>query len=187
MKRAIAIAAVGITAVAIAGCSRQQQANNAEQNAQNTIQSTLDRNQPIPLPQWSDKRQVLIDVQNAQIKGITTTSFFFNQGVKDPIFSCASIGFPLPSTAQLTNPKQVIYTDHPRGGNDANVVDQMDPDGVYSGDSTGTYVECIDPKGIKYIKYWEGYVDTLGAPAHWEPGVGEVLDGEPTVVSTPKK
>lgn len=178
-----AVVATGLIAsLALVGCGKSGSSNNAEQAQQNEIQSMLDKNQPIPMVPFSEKRQVLIDVQNAQIKGVATTTFFYNQGVREPFFTCPSIGFPLPSTAQLTNPRQVIYTPHPQGGNDASVVDQMDPDGVYSGDSTGTYVECVAPGGLNYIKYWEGFVDTIGGPAHWD-GKTEVLDGPPTVVT----
>lgn len=181
MKKII-IAAAALSGIALAGCSSPGNSNNVEQAQQDKIQNMMDKNQPIPMVPFSEKRQVLIDVQNAQIKGVATTTFFYNQGVKEPIFSCPSIGFPLPSTAQLTNPRQVIYTPHPNGGNDSNVVDQMDPDGVYSGDSTGTYVECVTPQGTNYIKYWEGFVDTIGGPAHWN-GTSEVLDGPPTVTT----
>ncbi|HEX8226283.1 MAG TPA: hypothetical protein VF572_00275 [Candidatus Saccharimonadales bacterium] len=94
---------------------------------------------------------------------------------------CPSIGFPLPSTAQLTNPDQKLDS------YDA-VVPQAEPNGVYTGNSEGTYVICVASSGTKYISYWEGSVQTEGGPAKWDDDKGRIiLDGKPTVKSTGKK
>jgi hypothetical protein len=184
MKKAIAIIVVAGSALALTACESAPSANQQEQAQQADIQSTLIKNQPIPFFPLSEYRETLIQVETAEAHGVATTSFFFNQGVREPIFSCPSIGFPIPTTAQLTNPKQVIYNGGNGGGGNV-TVDQMDPNGVYTGESTGTYVECVDPTGVKYAQYWEGFVNTVGAPAHWD-GKAVALDGPPTVV-TPKK
>jgi len=93
--------------------------------------------------------------------------------------SCPSIGFPTPTTAQLTNPLQDVGTGGPIG--------QLEPNGVYTGDSTGTYVVCVAPNGTKYVSYWEGDVQTEGGPAHWDDTKGQiVLDGAPTVTAKTK-
>lgn len=184
-SRVIAGAALAaIVAVSVAACGQDSpgpaSANSQEQHTQATIQNQMLANQPIPVFDRSEYRNTLITVENAEARGVATTSFFFNQGVKDPIFVCPSLGFPIPSTAQLTNPQQPIWKNgyHEYSGV---TVGQMDPTGVYTGDSTGTYVECVSPQGTKYAKYWEGFVDTIGGPAHWD-GNSEVLDGAPTTV-----
>lgn len=189
MNRTITLASVAVVSVvALAGCSQQNdQANHNEQKAQSTIQGTLDTNQPIPMATHSEMRQVLTDVENYQLKGVATTSFFYNQGVQNPIFVCPSIGFPIPTTDSLTNPHQISSAPQIGGGNAYDVLDQMEPTGIYAGDSTGTYVECVDPTGQRYAKYWEGFVDTIGGPAHWDAGQHqEVLDGTPTMKTTTK-
>ena len=178
MKRKIIAALLTGTLLSgvLVACDSQS-ANSKERDQQASIQDTLMKNQPLPYWTYSEYRQTLIDVESAEAHGVATTSFFFNQGVQDPIFVCPSIGFPIPSTANLSNPQQITWS-----GNQTGVVSQMDPNGVYTGQSSGTYVECVDPTGIKYAKYWEGFVDTIGGPAHWD-GKSEVLDGPPTVVT----
>lgn len=169
-------------ALALAGgavaCSTNNSATQADQAATNNQLDRYQKNQPIPFNDSSVFRATLITVEQAQIHGIATTTFFYNQGVAKPD-SCPSLGFPLPSTAQLTNPQQVINTYN----NNAGVsIPQLEPNGVYTGDSTGTYVVCVDPTGAQYIQYWEGFVKTIGGPAHWDQGTQTImLDGAPTV------
>lgn len=184
-KKLMIAAAIAIAAVPVAACSSTQPSGNAQESqAQQRDANTLVANQPIPIFQSSEARANLIAIEEAQAHGVATTTFFFNQGVQNPVFTCPSIGYAIPSTAQLSNPHQVIYTNHPNGGMDGNVLEQMDPTGIYTGDSTGTYVECVSANGTKYPKYWEGFVDVIGGPAHWDAAKGqEVLDGPPTVVT----
>lgn len=175
-KTAIILAAgVGVAAV-LAGCGSSPNSIGHDQAATNGQLDTYQRNQPIPVNNWSQYRQTLLDVEQAQVHGMATTSFFYNQGVAMPD-SCPSIGFPVPATAELTNPSQVVSG--PNNGN--GVVAQAEPNGSYSGDTTGTYVVCIAPSGAKYIVLWEGVVRAYGAPAHWDSVQGVVLDGAPTV------
>ncbi|MCV7174920.1 hypothetical protein [Mycolicibacterium sphagni] len=174
----IATTAALIAVTVLSGCGANSSTAAGKDQAQTNNQ--LDRyqaNQPVPAFDRSQLRQQVITVENAQAHGVATTTFFFNQGVQEPIFVCPSIGFPIPSTAQLTNPQQALW-----GTNSSVTIGQMEPTGVYTGDSTGTYVECVAPSGTQFIKYWEGFVDTIGGPAHWD-GHHEVLDGEPTVVT----
>jgi hypothetical protein len=108
-------------------------------------------------------------------------------GTNNPIKSCPSIGFPVASTAQLTNPEQLVGGSH-NSNTIEGVIAQQEPNGVYTGDSSGTYVICVAPNGVRYITYWEGDVQTEGGPAHWDKAQGMiVMDGAPTVVSKPVK
>jgi hypothetical protein len=184
MNKKIIASITVVGGLCLTACESAPTANQQEQAQQADIQSTLIKNQPIPFFPLSEYRETLVQIETAEAHGVATTTFFFNQGVREPIFTCPSIGFPIPTTAQLTNPKQVIYNGGNGGGGNV-TVDQMDPNGVYTGESTGTYVECVDPTGVKYAQYWEGFVNTVGAPAHWD-GKSVALDGPPTVV-TPKK
>lgn len=147
-------------------------------------------NQPTPYcgqSCWSQYRQTVIDVEQAEIHGVATTTFFYNQGSAKPIKSCSSIGFPVAATAQLTNPEQVvgIWSGSQYG---TGTVGQQEPNGVYTGPTDGTYVVCVGAGGVKRIDYWEGHVETEGGSAHIGTDGQTIVDeGQTTVASTPHK
>ncbi|MEK6443714.1 hypothetical protein [Pseudonocardia sp. T1-2H] len=150
-----------------ASCDGTSSGQKAENGQQAGITGQLVTNQPIPNIGYSQVRQNLIEIETAQAKGVLTTTFFFNQGVPDPIRTCSSIGVPIPNTASLSNPEQAIS---PYGGSSGTVtVGQMDPNGVYAPQSSsGTYVMCVDGSGKPVATYWEGYVETEFEPAVWD-------------------
>jgi hypothetical protein len=170
LKPIIAGAALVALAAAV-GCTNGPsggQAQESKQQAQDT--KTLINNQPIPHFNFSQYRQTLIDAESISANGTQTTSFFFNMGVRDPIFTCPSLGMPVPNTAQLSNPQQVIYDGGSGGGGNIGI-SQMDPYGAYTpSSSTGTYVICVNASGKPYLQYWEGFVQTVSAPAAWDYG-----------------
>lgn len=182
-KRVIVGIAIAGTAFGLTACNTGS--SSSVRNDQAATDSQLDRyqkNQPIPAFSFSQERETLISLLTARADTVATTSFFYNMGSNIPIDSCPSIGFPIPTTAQLTNPKQITYGAHPGGGSDPEVVDQSEPTGVYTGESSGTYVVCVSPKGEKFVEYWEGAVNAIGGPAHFDPKTEQVeLDGTPTV------
>src|SRR6476659_1781023 len=103
------------------GSTSQDEAATDRQLAQ------YQKTQPIPFFDWSQYRATLIGVEDAQANGTATTSFFFLAGRQDPVKSCASIGYAVPSTAQVTSPDQINSSVGPTS--------QMEPTGVYNGDS----------------------------------------------------
>lgn len=145
----------------------------------------LQQAQPTPTFKWSQERETLIDIEIAQANDTQTTTFGFNQGISAPAWSCPSLGVPIASDTQLTNPSSVYDDPYPsvQDGNGASdVVPQGDPTGVYTGASTGTYVLCIAPDGSKYVQYWEGFVDSVTGPAVWNASTGNIqLTGPSTV------
>lgn len=160
-------AVIGIAAVSLlvfAGCEEQNNESKARRNDEKTAAAGLvDLQAAHPTPKFdrSQLRQNLIEIITAQAETTATTTFFFNQGVIDPVHVCPSIGFPIPSTAQLTNPEQKVE-------NHSLTLPQVEPTGVYTGDSTGTYVICTDANGSAYANYWEGFVQTVTGPAKWD-------------------
>lgn len=128
--------------------------------------SQLQQSQPAPFFKWSQERETLIEIEKAQANDTQTTTFGFNMGATQPVWSCPSIGVPIASTTELTNPQQVFQDGWVNGGQDTSIP-QVDPPGVYTGDSTGTYVLCIAPNGGTYLQYWEGFVDSVTGPAVW--------------------
>lgn len=179
MKKIIAIASIAIIAVVgLAAC--QGGANQADQRTSATILGKYQQSQPAPTFDWSQLRQTLIDIETAQAHATQTTSFFMNFA-PDPVSSCPSIGFPVPTTDQITNPQQQVG----QGGTGA--IAQIDPNGVFSGQSSGTYVLCVNPQGQTYGVYWEGNVLAVGGPAKWDTTTHQaVLVGAPTAKFTTK-
>lgn len=167
---------VGIGACSYSVPTGQQ----AENNQQDQSTQDLVNNQPLPHFTYSQMRQNLTEIETAQATGVQTTSFFFNQGVADPMDSCPSIGVPIAASASLSNPHRVDKHSATDGGNA--VIDQMDPNGVYTPPSTtGTYVVCVDATGTAYTNYWEGFVQTVFAPARWNTTTHKIeLIGPPS-------
>lgn len=157
----------------------QQDASDTDQQAQlydNNGQRTHSYNH-------SQLRATLQDVEDYEAHGVATHSFMMNKnGTLN--HECPSVGMPVHATDQLTNPLKIDW-----GTNASGVVAQMEKTGVFTGESSGTFVLCVRPNGSTYIDYWEGDVNTLGAPAHWDQATSQVVvDGDapikPTV--TPK-
>lgn len=170
-RTVIAIVSVAAIGGALTACTNS--ATYSDSKSTNVQLEQYQRVQPIPFHEWSQYRQTLISVDDAQARGTATTSFFFNAGVANPVKVCPSIGYAVPSTAQLTNPWQ-------SNGNGVGI-GMMEPTGVYTGESSGTYVVCV-VNGKAVPTYWEGNVETEGGPAHWDREQGLIVnDGDPTV------
>lgn len=186
MKRILTLAAAALAAaITLAGCAGPPSAQQKEQQQQQSDTQSLDNNQPLPHYSFSQIRQTLIDAENIAASGTQTTSFFFMQGDKDPVFVCPSLGVPVANTAQLSNPTQVVGVSGSIGGGSA-TVPQQDPYGIYAPSaSEGTYVICVNTAGKPYLQYWEGPVMTVTAAARWDPATQQVqVIGAPTY--TPK-
>lgn len=166
---------IAVTAtMALSACTNQNKAANKEAKIGRKQLSAFLTNQPVPVFPNSQLRQNLIEIETAQAHSTVTTSFMFNQGVQDPVSVCPSIGFPIASTSQLTNPMYRVQ-DH-----DA-TLPQIEANGIYTGDSSGTYVICVDGNGAAYAQYWEGFVSTVTGPAKWDTATHAiVLTGAPS-------
>lgn len=141
--------------------------------------NALDKSQPVPQFNWSQIRQTLIDAETAQADTTVTTSFFFVQGVPNPVFTCPSIGFPVPGTFQITNPDQAKW-DEPND-NTPYTLPQIDPNGVYGGDTAATYVLCTKANGQVYLHHAEEFVHTVAGPATWDETTHSIqITGDPT-------
>lgn len=177
MKKRFAILAI-IMAVALVATACDDASMEAAREESQTATDQLNRfmqTQPIPTFEWSQLRQNLIELETAQARTTQTTTFFFNMGIVDPVSNCPSIGFPIAATYQLTNPEQTAGGTNGR----AYVWPQMEATGVYTADTTGTYVMCTNSLGQAYAQYWEGFVMTVTGPAIWENGE-VLLTGDPT-------
>jgi hypothetical protein len=181
-KKALFIAFLVVMGLALAACGKNT--NSADEKASavsNRIQTRYLKSQPLPEAAFSQLRQNLIEIEKAQIDTTQTSTFFFARGASGtgtPVFSCPSIGFPIPSTYQLTNPTKM---DSGHDGRAA-TINQIEATGVFTGDSAGTYVICVDSEGDGYAVYWEGDVLAFAGPAAYDETTRRVeLVGQPTV------
>jgi hypothetical protein len=183
---AVTIGLLSTTAACSCSNSSGAAANSTIKASANTgVETTMDNNQPSPIFDHSNMRSVGIEIEAIEALGENTYSFGFMQGFSHPIWSCPSLGEPFSSTSQITNPEQVDPDTNPGHPNStAATTPNMDPNGIYSGDSTGTYVLCVNAQGAPYAKYWEGYVDTESSPAHWDASSQQIVDtGAPLMPS----
>ena len=187
MKTRIATAAalIAISTVLFGACFKQnKQAKEGGRNAQaeaSAVQSGFTRlvkSQPIPVFDFSQERQTLIDVETIRATGATSTTAFYLEGV-GLIGWCPSIGAPVPSTYQLSN--SVQYVDIPDDGERSKYpIDQGEPTGVYVGESSGTWTICVDDNGRKFGKYWEGCVDSTVAIVTTYPPEQRIMPSDVT-------
>src|SRR5215469_7509398 len=184
-KATVAIIAADGIMLGVAACNRSGNSNGQqlENQQQYNNESTFEQVQPLPHFAYSQYRSTLTEVQAIQALGTQTTTFFFNQGVSKPIFECPSLGMPVASTAQLSNPSQAFNMTDGNGQYNTVTLGNMDPNGTYSPpDSTGTNVVCLNASGQPYIQYWEGFVDAVSGAAHWDSAANQVVvTGEPVL------
>jgi hypothetical protein len=176
------VAALVVT-VLLTACSNYSSpaisANQNESQQQGADSQRLEYVIPIPNFPFSQIRQDLVEVEAIQALGIQSTTFGFMPGnFTHPVWSCPSLGLPIPVTDQLSNPSQILpdpnntYSTNNPG---SVIIPQEDPNGIYQGDSTGTNVLCLDSAGVPYDHYNEGYDDTVTATAHWDGTTGQIV------------
>lgn len=161
-----------------AGCI--DSANNKEADQVEQQQNLYVQNQPAPAFDWSLERHVFTELYKARNNAVQTFSYVRNLNGQ-VIFSCKSIGFPLPSNDQLTNQESISYSS---GGTPA-VLPQAEPNGLYSSPSTtGTYVFCINSDGSVSPSYFESDVETHLSPLSED---GHSLSGDGALKISTKK
>lgn len=182
MNKTIVAAITALSLVALTACEdtkqTQSEAEKQEQVVADKQLAQYSQAQPVPIFNYSQLRQNLIEIETAQANATATTSFMFllaGSGETGPlVHQCPSIGFPIPATYQLTSPEQAV------SGRDGRAweLPQLEANGVYTGDTTGTYVMCVGADGKPFAFYHEGFVATVTGPAHWDNELGEVvMDG----------
>jgi len=169
-KALIAIVLIAVLALVASSCTSDGEPTAVSEDKDTAAQQLLDLQKAHPTPRFtrSQLRQNLIEITTAQAETTATTSFFYNMGIAQPVHSCPSIGFPIPTTMQLTNPEQSVRMGREGGG--SHTLPLAEQTGVYTGDSTGTYVICVDAEGNGYAMYWEGFVQTVAGPAEFKDG-----------------
>ena len=165
LKKLLLLSLIGIIGLGVAGCSMGN-ANSNEADKVNAQQSVYVNNQPAPTFDWSLERHIMVELYKARNSAVQTFSYVRNwQG--QIIFSCKSIGFPLPANDQITNPQTQVYS----SSYQSPVISQAEPNGLYTSPSTsGTYVFCINSDGSVSPSYFEANVETHLSPLSTDGG-----------------
>ena len=178
-NRKIIVGLLGVIVlfITLAACTSQgsSSGNQIESAQQSTDTTTLVTAIPLPDFPTSQIRKDLIQVEADQALGVKATAFAFQQGDPNPIWTCPAEGLPLPVTDQLSNPVQADNEGNNNGEYNTIPVGQMDPNGIYQGDGSGTNVLCLNSQGIPYVHYWEGYVDAVTATAYWDKSTAQIV------------
>ena len=154
------------------GCtSTPVTAASQEQAQQNTQMNQFLRNQPVPSFDWSLERHMLIQLYAARQKATNTFSVVQSEFTGKVLWSCPSIGFPLPYATQLTNPLQIVFGHHPSEHDASGVVAQQEPNGLFTpSHSDATWVPCVDEKGKITPVYEEKHVTVFLRPMEERDG-----------------
>lgn len=178
----IGTAVITVAGLSAAACNGSSQSTESSQ-AQAGINLLL-ANQPVPVFATSELRRNLAEVEAIQALGTPTTSFFFAPGAATsgpgahPVKVCASQGEPIHATDSLSNPQQLARDVN---NNQRDVpVSQMDPNGIYPGNSEGTYVLCLTAGGQPKMSYYEGVVEAESGTAVWDDKTGMINDEGPS-------
>jgi len=153
-----------------AGCmtpTTQTQALTAEQTQVGNQQANYVTNQPPPYFDWSQQRDILIQIYKAKNSAINTWSYTTSPFTGKITWESPTFGFPIPGGTELTNPQQLVakrYNPDSSTWMDG-VVAQAEPDGTYSpSTSLGTWVLCVNDDGSVSPAYIEDNVRTFTTP-----------------------
>jgi len=147
------------------GCTTAPRtAASIEQTSQDLQMQQFLRNQPVPSFDWSLERHMLIALYTARQKATNTFSVVQSDFTGKILWSCPSMGFPLPYATQLTNPQQLIQKSDSSHWYDG-VIGQQEPNGLFSPPAAdGTWVPCVDEHGKITPVYEERKVTTFLRP-----------------------
>lgn len=136
-----------------------------EQRGQNLQMEQFLRNQPVPSFDWSLERHLMIQIYIARQKATNTFSYVQSDYTGKVLWSCPSIGFPIPYSTQLTNPQQLAVRYLAGSRYVDGVVAQQEPNGLFTpATSEATWVPCVDEKGKITPVYEEKKVTVFFRP-----------------------
>jgi hypothetical protein len=144
------------------------------------------RNQPPPTFDWSLERHIMSKVYQARNSAVSTWTYVLSEYTGKLLWSCPSLGFPIPYSAQLTNPSKMAW----EGYHDSAVIPQAEPNGLYPPPSAeATVVPCIDPTGKVTPAYVEPRVMTFFQPMQPGPdgGLVPLIGAKPTLTIDTKR
>jgi hypothetical protein len=170
------LATVILVALLVAACGAAPNTSvNQEQSVVNAQQDQYNKVQPIPFYDFSMQRQALIDIYNSQNLDQKTWDVVTSYSGQ-LVFQCPSVGWPIPAAAQLSNPQQVVHSSAISGNYGYGTVGQAEPNGIYTGNTQGTYILCSRPDGKIAPVYTENNVQMFPFPVKVDPTTGAITD-----------
>lgn len=167
---------VGLAVFGLLLTACSDSAANRDENQANDQLTVYQNAQPVPVYDYSQVRDTLIQINTMLIDGRQGYATVVSPFTGEPLFACPSIGFPIPADTQVTNPLQRVY----QGA----VLEQMEPNGTFTSKNTaGTYILCALENGDAVPVYSEPPVIASGAPLVWDSDTQQYqLAGEPSMV-----
>lgn len=172
MKKKL-ILLIMIVVLTISACNVEEP-QSVENDRKATEKSLEQYSKQVPVPSFSFPfvRYVIgkiLELQNAQI---STFTYVYSDYQGKIVWSCPSIGYPIPGGTQMTNPEQVVSGTDSENFEGAVTIPQAEPSGVYSPDtSAGTNILCVWEDGTVYNWYEERAVSTVPFPVVVVDGV----------------
>jgi hypothetical protein len=154
MKKIIVILAVLVLVFGLVGCVVDS-SNKIESEQQRAGVTSIILNQPVPdLGGYSFERDIVIQTYIARNQTISTYTYFMTFDGRI-VELCASIGYSIPYSTQLTSPDKLAWESY----SDSAVVSQSEPNGLYPpSDAAATLVQCVNPDGTVSPMYFEDNV-----------------------------
>lgn len=150
----------------VTSCVRSDNSDRGDRYTINRQQEIYDKTLPVPLFDYSQTRDSLIQIYRTKVSSVATYSVVTSM-TGQVIFQCPSIGFPIPADTQLTNPLKPTWSDTA----DSAVIEQAEPDGTFTSKNTdATYVLCVLTNGKVAPVYTEQKVLTFTFPVRLENG-----------------
>ena len=167
---ATCVSFVGSAAYAMAEFPNAASSAAVEQAQQDLQMQQMLRNQPVPSFNFSLERHMLIEIYKARQRATNTFTVVQSELTGKVLWSCPSMGFPLPYSTQLTNPLQAWWK-HGASEYSSAVLSQQEPNGLFSPpQSEGTWVPCVDDKGRITPVYEERKVTVFLQPMEEREG-----------------
>jgi hypothetical protein len=175
MRRFAWLAVLGLI---LGACTEGDNARRADEQLAGEQLGIYQNGQPVPIYDFSQVRDTLIQINTMLVEGRQSYATIVSPLTGEPLFSCPSVGFPIPADTQLTNPSQVVSTAS------GAVVEQIEPNGTFTSKNTNaTYILCIQEDGSAVPVYSEPPVIASGAALVWDPATKQYqFAGEASMV-----
>ena len=178
--------------LSLLGCSGGGGSEDVDATAVDKQQRHYQQVQPLPYFDYSLERDVAVQLYKARNERVVTWAVW-RSDTGQIEGDCPSIGYPIPYDTSLTNPLTIINRSV-YGGYHADVVEQAEPNGLFSSKNTSaTWVRCIvrvNDKDVEAPVYIEGKVTAYPFPVKVDYDTNRVTPvsgSKPSVVIEGKK
>jgi hypothetical protein len=172
-KRLIATMGLVVVALMLMAADCGDSANRRDNKTVEEQQLVYTSRQPVPRFDFSQDRDTMIQIYRLRNEVRPTFTVVRAAGTGTIEFECPSRGYAIPADTQLTNPLGPQYN------NSSIVVEQPEPNGLYSSKNTdGTWVLCVRDDGSVNPVYTESKVTTFPFRVTHDDGSPYVIDAK---------